>query len=127
MKLGILQCDSVNPLLVEEHGEYPEMFIALLEGADAGFEYQIYACNHNQFPDSVHECDIWLITGSKHGAYEEHAWIKRLIGFIRDMFAAKVRCAGICFGHQVMAQALGGKVEKSAKAGDWVVFHRRYC
>ncbi|MEO0692966.1 MAG: type 1 glutamine amidotransferase, partial [Pseudomonadota bacterium] len=71
------------------------------------------------FPNSVHDCDGWLITGSKHGAYEDLPWIPRLEGFLRDAYAAKVPIVGICFGHQILAQALGGKVEKFT--GGWSV------
>ncbi|MGB8814915.1 MAG: type 1 glutamine amidotransferase, partial [Paracoccaceae bacterium] len=63
----------------------------------------------------VHECDGWLLTGSKHGAYEDHPFIKPLEDFIRKAYAASVPMVGICFGHQIIAQALGGKVEKFDK------------
>ena len=68
--------------------------------------------------------DGWLITGSRHGAYEDHAFIPVLEARIRDAFAAGVPVVGICFGHQIMAQALGGRVEKHT--GGWVVGRRTY-
>jgi GMP synthase-like glutamine amidotransferase len=71
------------------------------------------------FPASVTECDGWLITGSRHGAYEDHPWIPPLEAFIRDSFAAHVPMVGVCFGHQIIAQAMGGKVERFA--GGWAV------
>ena len=64
-------------------------------------------------------CDGWLITGSRHGAYEEHDWIPPLEAFIRDCFAARVPMIGVCFGHQIIAQAMGGKVVKFG--GGWAV------
>jgi GMP synthase-like glutamine amidotransferase len=67
----------------------------------------------------VHDAEGWLITGSRHGAYEDHPFIKPLEQFIRDAFAAHVPIVGICFGHQIMAQAMGGKVERYA--GGWSV------
>ena len=55
----------------------------------------------------------------RHGAYEPHPWIPPLEQFIRDCYAAHVPMIGVCFGHQVIAQAMGGKVEKFA--GGWSV------
>jgi GMP synthase (glutamine-hydrolysing) len=68
-------------------------------------------------PDSVHHADGWLITGSRFAAYEDHPWIPPLEDFLRRAYAAAVPIVGICFGHQILAQALGGRVEKFA--GGW--------
>ncbi|MEM9279902.1 MAG: type 1 glutamine amidotransferase, partial [Pseudomonadota bacterium] len=57
-------------------------------------------------------------------AYENHAWIPPLEDFIRTAYAASVPIVGICFGHQIMAQALGGKVEKFG--GIWGVGNLEY-
>jgi GMP synthase-like glutamine amidotransferase len=72
-----------------------------------------------EFPASVHDAEGWLITGSRHGAYEDHPFIKPLEQFVRDAHAAGVPVVGICFGHQIMAQAMGGTVERFA--GGWTV------
>ena len=73
---------------------------------------------------TVHDADGWLITGSRHGVYEDHSFIPVLEQFIRDAFAAQVPVVGICFGHQIMAQALGGQVAKFA--GGWAVGAQDY-
>ncbi len=72
-----------------------------------------------EFPKGVHDCDGWLITGSRHGAYEDHPFIPPLEQFIRDAYAAHVPVVGICFGHQIIAQAMGGRVERYE--GGWSV------
>ena len=77
-----------------------------------------------QFPSSTGDCDGWLITGSKHGAYEDLPFIAPLEDFIRDAYAADVPVVGICFGHQIIAQALGGKVAKFD--GGWAVGRQTY-
>jgi len=109
MKIGILQTGHAPDMMIKG-GDYPKMFERLLDGY--GLEFQTFPVVDMVFPDAVSDCDGWLITGSKHGAYEDHAFIAPLEQFIRDAFDAKVPVAGICFGHQVMAQALGGRVEK---------------
>jgi len=65
-------------------------------------------------PPDVHRHDAYLITGSSAGVYEDHAWIDPLRSFIRAA-AGRAKLIGICFGHQIMAEALGGRVEKSDK------------
>jgi GMP synthase-like glutamine amidotransferase len=72
-----------------------------------------------EFPKDVHDCDGWLITGSRHGAYEDHPFIKPLEDFIRRAYDERVPMVGICFGHQIIAQALGGRVERFEKG--WAV------
>lgn len=114
MKIGILQTgDAPEPLA--DLGTYPDMFARLLDGR--GFTFAAYRVLGMVFPATVHDCDGWLITGSRHGVYEDHPFIPPLEQFIRDAFAAGVPVAGVCFGHQIMAQALGGRVEKFA--GGW--------
>ncbi|CAA6809343.1 MAG: Glutamine amidotransferase, partial [uncultured Thiotrichaceae bacterium] len=67
------------------------------------------------FPQSVQDCDGWMMTGSKHGVYENLPWMLTLQALVRDIHTAGLPMAGICFGHQLIAEALGGKVEKSSK------------
>jgi len=110
MKIGILQTGDAPEALKGQHGEYPDMFERFLAGR--GFTFARWRVVGMEFPASVHDCDGWLITGSRHGVYEDHPFIAPLEQFIRDAFAAGVPVAGVCFGHQIMAQALGGRVEK---------------
>lgn len=114
MKIGILQT-GYTPEALKARGDYPDMFESMLAGH--GFTFRTYRVVDMDFPDSVRDCDGWVITGSKHGVYEDHPFIPPLEQFIRDAFAAQVPVAGICFGHQIMAQAMGGTVEKFA--GGW--------
>ncbi len=115
MRIGILETGRTMPEVAAKHGNFPEMFARLLEGH--GFIFTTYHVENMEFPPSVTEQDGWLITGSKHGAYEDHAFIPPLETFIRDAHARKIPMVGICFGHQIIAQALGGHVEKFA--GGW--------
>ncbi|MEH6476342.1 MAG: type 1 glutamine amidotransferase [Sneathiella sp.] len=109
-KIGVLQTGRITGNLNQEFGEYPEMFMDLL-GRDV-FSYEVYPVVDGVIPVSPNDCDGWIITGSVHGVYEEHSWIKPLEGFIRSLVEIGVPTMGICFGHQIMAQAMGGRVEK---------------
>ena len=122
MKIGILQTGHAPDELLTGRGDYDAHFARLL--ADGGFEFETYNVVDMQFPDGPSSCDGWLITGSKHGVYEEHAFIPPLEQLIRDVYAAGVPLVGVCFGHQIIAQALGGHVEKF-KDG-WAVGRTEY-
>ena len=115
MNLGLLQCGNFTSKLIEEYGPYPSMFKTLFSSAGA-LEYEIYTCLHGQFPESPDVCDAWLITGSKYGAYDPIDWIMQLESFIRALYAAQKKTIGICFGHQIMAQAMGGRVVQSSRS-----------
>lgn len=117
MKIGILETGRPPEESRRATGGYGSFFERLL--ADRGFSFDCYAVLDGVFPDSPHAADGWLITGSRHGAYEDHPWIPPLEDFLRQSFAANVPIVGICFGHQILAQALGGRVEKFA--GGWSV------
>ena len=122
MLIGILQTGQAPEVLRTEMGDYPEMFVRLL--ANRGLTFKSFHVEGMEFPKDVHECDGWLITGSRHGAYEDHPFIRPLEDFIRKAFAERVPVVGICFGHQIIAQALGGKVEKFR--GGWAVGPQNY-
>lgn len=114
MRLGILQCDSVRPDLRPEFGDYPEMFETLLTTDEVQPEFRVYDLTHGAFPQSSEECDAWLFTGSKWSVYDDDPWIARAHALAEELHAARSPTIGICFGHQLIARALGGRVEKAA-------------
>ncbi len=110
MHIGILLAGHVADALIPDHGDYDSMFESFLDGH--GFTFSAYPVVDMVFPERPDTADGWLITGSRHGAYEEHPWIEPLEELIRAAYGAHVPLVGICFGHQIVAQALGGHVEK---------------
>lgn len=108
--------------IIQTSGDYDRMFEHLL--GTQSFEFVPFDVVNMGFPDAVHDCDGWLITGSRHGVYENHPWIAPLERFIQDIHAAKLPLIGICFGHQIIAQALGGRVEKFS--GGWAIGTQTY-
>ena len=121
MKIGIL-ITGHPPEELADNGRYNRYFERLL--GHETFTYRAWSVVDGEMPDSVQDAEGWLITGSRHGAYEDHAWIPPLENFIRDVYAARRPMIGICFGHQIIAQAMGGRVEKFA--GGWSVGRTEY-
>ncbi|MDH4039562.1 MAG: GMP synthase [Gammaproteobacteria bacterium] len=115
MKLGILKTDAVRPEWVGEFGEYPDMFIRLLGKVDPTMEFRVYDVEEGEYPADIDEVDAYLITGSKSSVYDDKPWIATLMDFVRELDRRRKKLVGICFGHQLVAHALGGKTEKSTK------------
>jgi GMP synthase-like glutamine amidotransferase len=110
VRIAILETGAPPEDLKARYCDYPAMFRALLAGEGRSFE--TYDVTAGQFPP---QADFYalIITGSPAGAYEPLPWIEPLKAFLR---ASKGKpMVGVCFGHQIMAEAFGGKVEKSAK------------
>ena len=115
MKIGIIETGRPVGDLLEKHGDYPTMFGQLLRGADPDLEFRTYAVLDGELLTDPVECDAWLMTGSAHGVYEDHDWIAPLEDFSRRAAEQGRKQVGICFGHQLYAQAFGGKVVKTDK------------
>jgi GMP synthase (glutamine-hydrolysing) len=112
MRLGLLVCDHVSPEFAHVSGDYPDMFRRLFDGHD-DVELVVYDVIDGELPADPSECDAWITTGSRHSVNDHHPWIRRLEDFVRDVAREEVPFIGICFGHQLIAKALGGSVVES--------------
>ncbi len=109
MKVGLLLCDHVRPEYQATYGDYPGMF----QAAWPHFEFEVFALCDGQFPPSVRECEAYLATGSRYSVYEPIDWIDQAKSLVKEIAAAELPYLGVCFGHQLLAEALGGKVRKA--------------
>ncbi|MEH6473458.1 MAG: glutamine amidotransferase [Halopseudomonas sp.] len=123
MKIGILATGITPDELRGEFGSYADMFMRLFDAAGCAFQYQTYDVRDNQFPASLGDCDGWVITGSKLNVYQNLPWMVRLKQLILDIHRTGRPLVGICFGHQIVAEAFGGRVDKNP-AGWGVGLHR---
>ncbi|MGR5220305.1 type 1 glutamine amidotransferase [Vibrio parahaemolyticus] len=114
MKIGILTCGHVDSPLSDDHGQYADMIEASLYEVNNEFTFQNYDATKGELPHHD-ECHGFIITGSVHNAYDNDPWILALIEWIVSCEARRKPLVGICFGHQLVARALGGTVQKSDK------------
>lgn len=121
MKIAILEADHVAEELEKVYGDYPFMFQNLLLKQKSELEFKAFTVIDGEFPrdDELKEFDGFLLTGSKFSAYDKEPWIRQLSELIGKLNDQDIPLIGICFGHQLIAQALGGKTEKNL--GGWGV------
>ena len=111
MKIGILETGEPPAPLRERFGHYDSMFRKLL---GEHYDFTTYDVRQGELPADPSEQHAYLVTGSPAGVYDDLPWIVPLKQFLRAA-SGKAKLVGICFGHQVMAEAFGGRVEKSNK------------
>ena len=113
MQIAILETGRINEAIADRFDRYPEMFRTMFAGAGAtDFELTNIAVVDGELPSHEDDFDGYLVTGSAAGVYDDFGWIAPLMDFIRKAHAADKPLVGVCFGHQVIAHALGGHTEK---------------
>ncbi len=119
--VGILECGRFSDEMVSTHGTYSTLYASML--GDDVFDYATFEVHKGARP-TIEDADAWMVSGSRNGAYEDHDWIPPLEDLLRAAYAAKQPIVGVCFGHQILAQALGGTVEKFK--GGWQIGQTDY-
>ena len=110
LRVGILVVDSIDEPHRSIAGDYFDLFEQLL--APQRVDLARYDGRLELLPDP-HECPAWIVPGSRESVYDDLAWIPRLSQWVLDAIEEGVPLVGVCFGHQLIARALGARVEKS--------------
>jgi len=115
MRLALLVCDTPMAPVVAEDGDYVQIFSTWLNNSKPqGFEYVMDAFDVKdkmEYPSDETHYDGMLLTGSASSAYEDREWIRKLVDYVARIPTTrpKTKLIGICFGHQIIAQAMGSK------------------
>ncbi len=116
MKIGLLNAYICDPDPNSYQYQYEPMFRHYFsEHISATWILNEYRITQGNWPTTIDECDGWIIGGSPKSVYDKDSWIAELITFVKNCHHHKKSLVGICFGHQLIAQALGGNVRKSEK------------
>ncbi|KAJ1336829.1 hypothetical protein BSLG_006932 [Batrachochytrium salamandrivorans] len=118
LKLALLVCDHLIPAIKDKHGDYPALLGNLFGEAGRSLGIEVlcvpYSVIDGEYPPRPQEYDAIVLSGSKYSAYEKLAWIETLKAFVKAVDAENTtKIIGICFGHQIIAEALGGQVGKN--------------
>lgn len=124
MKITVLETGRAPGRLADDFPLYPEMFAALLGGTDPGLAFETVSLVDGAGLPDPRGLEAALITGSPSGVYDQTSWMDPLRAFVRAAAEAGTPMIGVCFGHQIIADALGGDVRKSEKG--WGVGRHAY-
>jgi GMP synthase-like glutamine amidotransferase len=110
-RIGLLLVGHIDAGSLHIGGDYPELYADLLQPHN--IQLTTYRCDEGQLPESLSEQDGYICSPSRLSVYDDHQWLRDVEQLLRDMVAAETPYVGICFGHQLMAQALGATVQKA--------------
>lgn len=124
MKIAILECDTPREFLYDVYGRYGQMYTQWMSAHFAEAEFDAFAVHQDGVLPAVSDYDGYMLTGSRHDLSGRQPWMLDIEDLLRAARAEGIPVAGICFGHQIMANAYGGTVERAP--GGWVLGRQCY-
>jgi GMP synthase (glutamine-hydrolysing) len=119
MKVALLVCDDSSRAFPHHQGSYLDMFVRLFSFIKHNVELIPFDVRFNNYPDDWGIFNGFLTTGSSFSVYEDVPWIQELKNFTCKLYESGHKFFGVCFGHQLIAESLGGKVAKAPQG--WMV------
>lgn len=117
-RFGVLLCAPDESYLKKKYGGYFTLFASLL--SEPGETWDLFRVVDHQFPATEDLCNYhgFVVTGSRYDAHGNDLWILKLCNLLQTLYAMDIKVLGICFGHQVLCRALGGKIGRSLAGWD---------
>ncbi|GJY05120.1 gamma-glutamyl peptidase 5-like protein [Tanacetum coccineum] len=118
MRFAVLLCADDSDYVKNKYGGYYGVFVKML--AEEGEIWDVFRVARGHFPDEEQMglYDGFVITGSCSDAHGDDVWICELVTLINKLVTMNKKILGICFGHQILARALGGKVARAVSGWD---------
>jgi GMP synthase-like glutamine amidotransferase len=113
MRLTIIETGRPPEPIVRDFPGYPVMIDALLRPHVPELTIDVVSVIDGDTLPILDGVEAVLLTGSPAGVYDPIAWIDPLKSWIRRAAQAAIPQVGICFGHQIMAEAFGGHAHKA--------------
>jgi GMP synthase-like glutamine amidotransferase len=114
LKIAILKADHIPESRWQySGGDYPEMIKKFFIPTGQDINFSSFDVINKQYPLEFSEIDCFIITGSRANLCDNKDWINELKVRILEYYKLRKKIIGICFGHQLLAELFGGKVEKS--------------
>jgi GMP synthase (glutamine-hydrolysing) len=113
VRIGLLKCDRVDRDLRMEFGDHSDFFLDLFQIYTPPVLLEVFDAQKEKYPENISDYRGYICTGSRFSVYDDEPWIIRLQAFIRKLYDNRIKFVGICFGHQMIAEALGGRCSLS--------------
>lgn len=113
--IGLLRMDDLPEHALHVRGDYPDLYAELFAAEDVALVD--IPVHRGDGPASLDDADVWVFTGSRHSVYDDVPWIADALALVGEVLDAERPAVGVCFGHQLFGQALGGVVGRAAEWG----------
>lgn len=117
LHIAVLDCNTDDSAFSARFPDDAQKVIGLLQPLRPHWRFEAWAAKLGQLPPTADHADGWVLTGSVASVNDAAPWMQRLAGLLRGRDAAAQPTVGLCFGHQMIAHALGGRVGPSP--GGW--------
>ncbi|KAL7119275.1 hypothetical protein ACP275_02G053400 [Erythranthe tilingii] len=117
-KFAVLLCADDSDYVKTIYGGYYGVFVRMLK--EEGEKWDVFKVARGEFPadEEIGDYEGFVITGSCNDAHGDEPWICKLVALLNKLEVMKKKILGICFGHQVLGRALGGKVGRASAGWD---------
>ncbi|CAL9051453.1 unnamed protein product [Musa banksii] len=117
-RFAVLLCAEDSEYVKKVHGGYFKVFVSLL--GEEGETWHVYRAARGELPpaEDVDAYDGFVISGSCSDAHGDDQWIRDLLSLLEALVSKKKQLLGVCFGHQILSRALGGKTGRAKRGWD---------